>query len=97
MVWTIDLDDFNNVCCRGSYPLLTKVNEAFKRIPMKSSSSSSSSSNSMCDKPNYPTTPAVQIPTTTDEGAEQGLCVCVRVSTRRFEKSFFFFLYRDRW
>ncbi|XP_025423968.1 probable chitinase 10 isoform X2 [Sipha flava] len=61
MVWTIDLDDFNNMCCKGSYPLLTKVNEVFKRIPIKSS-------NSVCNKPNYPTTPAFQIPTTTEEG-----------------------------
>lgn len=64
MVWTIDLDDFNNMCCRGPYPLLTKVNEVFKRIPIKSS-------NAKCNKPNYPTTPALQIPTTTEEG--QGL------------------------
>jgi len=63
MVWTIDLDDFNNMCCRGSYPLLTKVNEVFKRIPIKSSSST-------CNKPDYPMTPAYQIPTTTEEGGE---------------------------
>jgi len=65
MVWTIDLDDFNNICCKGSYPLLTKVNEVFKRIPIKSS-------NLICNKPDYPTTPTFQIPTTTEEG--QGLC-----------------------
>lgn len=64
MVWTIDLDDFNNVCCRGSYPLLTKVNEVFKRIPIKQS-------NPTCNKPNYPATPVYAIPTTTEEG--QGL------------------------
>ncbi|XP_008184295.1 probable chitinase 10 isoform X2 [Acyrthosiphon pisum] len=61
MVWTIDLDDFNNICCKGSYPLLTKVNEVFKRIPIKSS-------NLICNKPDYPTTPTYQIPTTTEEG-----------------------------
>lgn len=61
MVWTIDLDDFNNICCRGSYPLLTKVNEVFKRIPIKAP-------NSVCNKPDYPATPANQIPTATEEG-----------------------------
>jgi len=64
MVWTIDLDDFDNACCRGPYPLLTKVNEVFKRIPAKSPSSWT------CDKPVYPTTPAYQMPTTTEEGAD---------------------------
>lgn len=64
MVWTIDLDDFNNICCRGSYPLLTKVNEVFKRISIKSISFA-------CNKPDYPTTPLYQMPTTTEEG--QGL------------------------
>lgn len=61
MVWTIDLDDFSNRCCRGPYPLLTKVNEVFKRIPVKPVSST-------CNKPEYPTTPVFQIPTTTEEG-----------------------------
>lgn len=75
MVWTIDLDDFNNICCRGSYPLLTKVNEVFKRIPIKSP-------NSNCNKPNYPITPAYQFPSTTEEG--QGLYFTLTISTRVF-------------
>lgn len=66
MVWTIDLDDFNNMCCKGAYPLLTKVNEVFRRIPIKSSN------RVVCNKPDYPATPVNQIPTTTEEG--QGLC-----------------------
>ncbi|XP_050423223.1 probable chitinase 10 [Adelges cooleyi] len=61
MVWTIDLDDFSNRCCRGAYPLLTKVNEVFQRISIKPSYSG-------CKKPDYPITPNVPLPTTTEEG-----------------------------
>ncbi|XP_050540568.1 probable chitinase 10 isoform X2 [Daktulosphaira vitifoliae] len=61
MVWTIDLDDFNNRCCKGAYPLLTKVNEVFNRISIKNS-------NVSCNKPNYPVTPANPVLITTEEG-----------------------------
>lgn len=33
MVWTLDLDDYDNECCTGSYPLLREVNAAIGRIP----------------------------------------------------------------
>ncbi len=33
MVWTLDLDDYNNECCTGPYPLLREVNVVIGRIP----------------------------------------------------------------
>lgn len=33
MVWTLDLDDYNNECCTGTYPLLREVNAAIGRLP----------------------------------------------------------------
>lgn len=33
MAWTLDLDDFNNDCCSGVYPLLQEINVALGRLP----------------------------------------------------------------
>ena len=33
MAWTLDLDDFNNECCTGVYPLLREINVAIGRLP----------------------------------------------------------------
>lgn len=33
MAWTLDLDDFNNDCCTGVYPLLQEMNVAIGRLP----------------------------------------------------------------
>jgi len=32
-VWTIDLDDFNNLCCKGSLPLLRTIAREILGIP----------------------------------------------------------------
>lgn len=33
MAWSLDLDDFNNECCTGIYPLLQEMNVALGRLP----------------------------------------------------------------
>lgn len=33
MAWSLDLDDFNNECCTGVYPLLQEINVALGRLP----------------------------------------------------------------
>lgn len=50
MAWTIDLDDFQNQCCEGQYPLLLAVNKALGR-DVKGLTSG-------CTKPKPPVTPA---------------------------------------
>jgi hypothetical protein len=32
MAWSIESDDFNNICDGGAFPLLTTVNKVFGRI-----------------------------------------------------------------
>ena len=29
MIWTLDFDDFNNICGGGEYPLLKAINQVF--------------------------------------------------------------------
>ncbi|XP_050304967.1 probable chitinase 10 isoform X2 [Anthonomus grandis grandis] len=62
VAWTIDLDDFNNKCCSGSFPLLHSLNEALGRTsPM--------STQADCTKPPAPSTPA---PPETTTGVDSG-------------------------
>ncbi|ENN70443.1 hypothetical protein YQE_12947, partial [Dendroctonus ponderosae] len=62
VAWTIDLDDFNNRCCTGSFPLLHSLNEALGRI-------SSTPVQGDCTKPPTPSTPA---PPETTTGVDSG-------------------------
>ncbi|XP_066157317.1 probable chitinase 10 [Euwallacea fornicatus] len=62
VAWTIDLDDFNNRCCTGSFPLLHSLNAALGRI-------SASPSRGDCTKPPPPSTPA---PPETTTGVDSG-------------------------
>lgn len=61
MAWTLDLDDFSNQCCQGTFPLLRAVNKALGRdIPSPVSG---------CAKPPTPITPApVDMTVTPDTG-----------------------------
>lgn len=56
--WTLDLDDFNNVCCDESFPLLKSINRVFNRIsPARPASGN-------CEKPAQPVTPIAPVTTT---------------------------------
>ncbi|KAL6266443.1 hypothetical protein P5V15_003293 [Pogonomyrmex californicus] len=62
-MWTVDLDDFQNLCCLESYPLLKTINRALGRL--------SASVSEGCQRPSQPVTP--QAPTlTTHSDANDG-------------------------
>lgn len=57
VAWTIDLDDFSNVCCDEPYPLLRAAGRALERpTPAKPTG--------LCERPLPPVTPAPPITTT---------------------------------
>ncbi|XP_028131818.1 probable chitinase 10 [Diabrotica virgifera virgifera] len=62
VAWTIDLDDFNNRCCEGSFPLLKSLNRELGLIADKPTQSD-------CTKPPQPSTPA---PPETTTGIDSG-------------------------
>ncbi|KAJ8920078.1 hypothetical protein NQ315_011732 [Exocentrus adspersus] len=62
VAWTIDLDDFNNRCCEGTFPLLRSLNNALGLISDKPSKGD-------CTKPPAPSTPA---PPETTTGVDTG-------------------------
>ncbi|KAL1138265.1 hypothetical protein AAG570_009954, partial [Ranatra chinensis] len=49
MAWTTDLDDFQNLCCEGQFPLLTAMNRVLGRNVKETVSG--------CEKPPAPVTP----------------------------------------
>jgi chitinase len=57
MAWTVDLDDFNNVCCREPFPLLRTINRILGNLPEQEPTTAD------CTKPPAPITP--QPPTLT--------------------------------
>lgn len=61
--WTIDLEDFNNECCDGPFPLLTAVNKVFGRI-------SKGPTQNDCTKPPAPVTPVAPVMTPPIENGE---------------------------
>lgn len=64
VAWTIDLDDFSNRCCGGSFPLLRSLNRGLGLIP-------DTPSKEDCTKPPEPVTPTPpQTTTGVDTGAE---------------------------
>lgn len=64
VAWTIDLDDFSNQCCGGSFPLLRSLNRGLGLIP-------DIASREDCTKPPEPVTPTPpQTTTGVDTGAE---------------------------
>lgn len=62
VAWTIDLDDFNNRCCGGAFPLLTSLNRGLGLIPDKPMRED-------CTKPPQPVTPS---PPQTTTGIDSG-------------------------
>lgn len=60
VAWTIDLDDFNNVCCNEPFPLLRAVNRALGRI-------TPSPPTTPCERPSPPNTPPPPITTTVSD------------------------------
>lgn len=56
--WTVDLDDFSNLCCSESFPLLKSINRVFNRIPPTKPVSGD------CQRPVEPVTPQAPITTT---------------------------------
>ncbi|XP_037913621.1 probable chitinase 10 [Hermetia illucens] len=59
--WTVDLDDFQNRCCREAFPLLKTINRALGRI------NSPAPSGQNCQRPPKPVTPAPPVMTTVSE------------------------------
>ncbi|PNF16877.1 putative chitinase 10 [Cryptotermes secundus] len=57
MAWTVDLDDFNNLCCREPFPLLRTINRILGNLPEQEPTRAD------CTKPPAPITP--QPPTLT--------------------------------
>lgn len=57
VAWTIDLDDFNNVCCNEPFPLLRAANRALGRV-------TPSPPTTACERPAPPNTPPPPITTT---------------------------------
>jgi chitinase len=58
--WTVDLDDFNNICCAEPFPLLRAANRALgRKVP--------SPPMAPCERPTAPVTPAPPITTTAFE------------------------------
>lgn len=64
MVWTVDLDDFTNRCCREAFPLLRTLNRILDRLNGDREPTSGD-----CTKPPEPTTPA---PPTLTTGIDSG-------------------------
>ena len=64
-VWTLDLDDFNNICCLGASPLLNMLSESLRGV---------GSTRGGCGKPATPVTPPPnRVETTTyDDGSNNG-------------------------
>ena len=64
-VWTLDLDDFNNLCCDGASPLLHKISEKLRGTERLSRG---------CGRPAPPVTPPPRQTesTTYDDGSENG-------------------------
>ena len=64
-VWTLDLDDFNNICCQGQYPLLNTISEKLRGV---------GGVRKGCGRPSPPVTPAPTRPesTTYDDGSLGG-------------------------
>lgn len=64
--WTVDLDDFNNLCCFEAFPLLHSINRAFHRI------SSARPTAGNCRRPPQPSTPTPPVTTTVGENGIAG-------------------------
>ena len=64
-MWTLDLDDFNNLCCQGQYPLLNTISEKLRGV---------GGAERGCGRPAPPVTPAPSKPETTtyDDGSSGG-------------------------
>ena len=64
-MWTLDLDDFNNLCCQGQYPLLNTISEKLRGV---------GGAERGCGRPAPPVTPAPSRPETTtyDDGSSGG-------------------------
>ena len=64
-VWTLDLDDFNNLCCDGASPLLHKISEKLRGTERLSRG---------CGRPSPPVTPPPRQTesTTYDDGSQNG-------------------------
>lgn len=60
--WTVDLDDFNNVCCFETFPLLKAINRGLGR------SVASTPKGNDCSKPSVVTPPPVVMTSTEDSG-----------------------------
>ena len=56
-IWTLDLDDFNNLCCGGASPLLNTVSRSLRGVGAVSGG---------CGRPAPPATPAPKPATTTE-------------------------------
>jgi len=69
MAWTVDLDDFTNLCCREPFPLLRTINRELGSLPEQEPTTVD------CTKPPAPITP---VPPTLTTGIDTGkLCISV--------------------
>lgn len=67
MVYTLDLDDFENRCCRETFPLLRTINRVLGRL-----SETGEPTGSDCTKPPPPVTPPAPTYTT---GVDSGIII----------------------
>lgn len=61
--WTVDFDDYHNVCCQGQYPLLKTINRALGRVMTQAAAND-------CTKPAEPVTPVAPAMTPPMENGE---------------------------
>ena len=71
MVWTVDMDDFNNLCCKGSYPMLNTLHKE-----LRGTGNTVHKFRNDCTKPEFPTTPAPPIRTTTYDSGKTAYKLC---------------------